>query len=40
MPSLFNPEIDELVARLVDEWNVAERRIKKAEQVRGNEVVV
>lgn len=37
--ALFDNEIDKSLHELIKQWNVAERRIKKAEQVRGNEVV-
>jgi len=34
-----DPEIDDATRKLVEHWNIAESRIKKAEQVRANEVV-
>jgi hypothetical protein len=37
---MLNPELDKLLQDLISQWNIAERRIKKAEQVHGNEVVV
>ena len=36
---LIDDEIDRLLKQTYEQWNIAERRIKKAEQVRGNEVV-
>jgi len=36
---MFDSEIEDAIKRLIVQWNIAERRIKKAEQVRGNEVV-
>jgi hypothetical protein len=36
---LLDAEIDDALKRLRHEWNVAERRIKKAELVRANNVV-
>src|SRR5437868_4128965 len=36
---MFDDVIDRLIKHFIDEWNIAERRIKKAEQVRGGEVV-
>lgn len=36
---LFGDAIDSSLSELIKQWNIAERRIKKAEQVRGNEVV-
>ena len=35
----MDEELDRLLQRTFEQWNIAERRIKKAEQVRGNEVV-
>jgi hypothetical protein len=37
--ALFDDELDALLARVIEQWNIAERRIKKAELVRGGEVV-
>lgn len=36
---MFDNEVEEAIKKLIVQWNIAERRIKKAEQVRGNEVV-
>jgi len=36
---LFDERLDQLIADLISQWNVAERRIKKAEQVGGEEAV-
>ena len=36
---MFDPEINEAIRQLITQWNKAERRIKKAEQVRANQVV-
>lgn len=36
---MLDPELDAVIAEFIKQWNVAERRIKKAEQVRANEVV-
>lgn len=36
---MFQGELNDTLRKLIVHWNVAERRIKKAEQVRGNEVV-
>jgi len=36
---MFDDDLDKLFRDLIAQWNVAERRIKKAEQVQGNEVV-
>jgi len=36
---MFDAKLDKLVSDLILQWNIAERRIKKAEQVEGNEVV-
>jgi hypothetical protein len=36
---MLNDELDNALRELITQWNVAERRIKKAEQVRANEVV-
>jgi len=36
---MLNVELDGLLKKLISQWNIAERRIKKAEQVRGQEVV-
>ena len=35
----MDEELDRLLQRTFEQWNIAERRIKKAEQVRGNKVV-
>jgi len=35
----MDEELDRLLQRTFEQWNIAERRIKKAEQVRGNGVV-
>ena len=35
----MDEELVRLLQRTFEQWNIAERRIKKAEQVRGNEVV-
>jgi len=32
-------ETDDATRELIEQWNIAESRIKKAEQVRANEVV-
>lgn len=37
--TLFDDQLDNAILCLIDQWNIAERRIKKAEQVRANEVV-
>lgn len=37
--ALLDDDLDKLLGMLIEQWNIAERRIKKAEQVRGNEVV-
>lgn len=37
--ALLDDDLDKLLEKLIEQWNIAERRIKKAEQVRGNEVV-
>ncbi|SRR5579871_1225594 len=37
---LFDQKLDKLYKQLIHQWNIAERRIKKAEQVQGNEVVI
>jgi hypothetical protein len=36
---LLDQKLDKLYKQLIEQWNIAERRIKKAEQVSGNEVV-
>lgn len=36
---MLDPALDQLFKDLIAQWNIAERRIKKAEQVQGNEVV-
>jgi hypothetical protein len=36
---MIDPRIDRLFADLITQWNIAERRIKKAEQVGGEEAV-
>jgi len=36
---MLDAELDRLFKDLIAQWNIAERRIKKAEQVQGNEVV-
>jgi hypothetical protein len=36
---MSDSEIDDAIRKLIEQWNVAEQRIKKAEQVRANEVV-
>ncbi len=36
---LIDEELDNLLRQTFEQWDIAERRIKKAEQVRGNEVV-
>ena len=36
---MLDDRFDKLFRALIEQWNIAERRIKKAEQVRGNEVV-
>jgi hypothetical protein len=36
---MFNDDLDRLFEQLAIQWNIAEGRIKKAEQVRGGEVV-
>lgn len=36
---MSDSDIDDAIKKLIVQWNVAERRIKKAEQVRANEVV-
>lgn len=35
----FDDDIKDAIRALISEWNIAERRIKKAEQVRANNVV-
>lgn len=37
--AIFNDELDKRLGELVEQWNIAERRIKKAEKKRNNEVV-
>jgi hypothetical protein len=36
---MLDDKLDKALAECIKQWNIAERRIKKAEQVRGNEVV-
>lgn len=36
---MLTPELDAALADFIKQWNIAETRIKKAEQVRANEVV-
>jgi hypothetical protein len=36
---MLNEKLDKSVRALIVQWNIAEQRIKKAEQVRGGEVV-
>ena len=36
---MLDDGLDKALLALIKQWNVAEQRIKKAEQVRGNEVV-
>ena len=36
---MLDNELDKLFKDAIAQWNIAERRIKKAEQVPGNEVV-
>jgi hypothetical protein len=36
---MLDNELDQAIAEYIRQWNIAERRIKKAEQVRANEVV-
>lgn len=36
---MFDPEIDSVFTLLIEQWNIAERRIKKAEFVAANNVV-
>jgi hypothetical protein len=36
---MYDPDVDEAIRQLIAQWNIAERRIKKAEQVRANQVV-
>jgi hypothetical protein len=36
---MLDTELDNLFKAAIAQWNIAERRIKKAEQVQGNEVV-
>lgn len=36
---MLDDKLDRALLELIKQWNVAEERIKKAEQVRGNEVV-
>lgn len=36
---MLDDQLDRALIELIKQWNVAEERIKKAEQVRGNEVV-
>lgn len=37
---MFDAALDKTLRALIEEWNIAERRIKKAEHVRGEEVVI
>lgn len=37
---ILDEELDRLLQQTIDQWNIAERRIKKAEQVCANEVVI
>jgi len=37
--NVIDREIDDAISQLITQWNIAERRIKKAEQVDANEVV-
>lgn len=36
---MLDPELDRSLGGLIEQWNIAEQRIKRAEQVRGNEIV-
>jgi len=36
---MLNAELDAAIAQFIRQWNIAEQRIKRAEQVRANEVV-
>jgi hypothetical protein len=36
---MLDPELDAALAELIKQWNIAETRIKKAEQVRADQVV-
>ena len=36
---MFDRDIDAAISQLVEQWNIAERRIKKAEFTTGNQVV-
>jgi hypothetical protein len=36
---MLDSELDDAIAEFIKQWNIAEKRIKKAEQVRANEVV-
>tara|TARA_R100001143_G_C3352605_1_gene130431 strand:+ start:1240 stop:1884 length:645 start_codon:yes stop_codon:yes gene_type:complete len=36
---MLDDDLKEPLSELVEQWNIAERRIKKAEQVKGNEIV-
>ena len=37
--AFLDDQLDRKLKNLAEQWDIAERRIKKAEQVRGNEVV-
>ena len=36
---MFDPDIDSAIIGLIQEWDIAEERIKKAEFVNGNQIV-
>jgi hypothetical protein len=36
---MIDPELDRALAALIEQWNIAENRIKRAEHVRANEIV-
>lgn len=36
---MLDPDLDAALAELIKQWNIAETRIKKAEQVRADQVV-
>jgi hypothetical protein len=36
---MLNPNLDQSLLELIKQWNIAEKRIKKAEQVRAEQVV-
>jgi hypothetical protein len=36
---MLDPELDKALRELIKQWNIAEKRIKKAEQVRAEQVV-